>query len=322
MLKPIIPIFYAADENYMPYLAVALASLKACKSKEYEYRVHVLHAGELQEGAKKVKNMEEENFHIYFEDVETKMHAISDCTFCRDYYTDAIFYRLMIPEMFPDYDKVLYMDCDTVALSDVAELYLIDIKNNYIGAVADQAVAAVPAFRAYTRYALNIPFHRYFNSGVIVMNLEKLRKIGFYGKFSRVLRSYDFTIAPDQDVLNLICKDKVHYYGGEWNQMPIAGKGKPKLIHYNLTMKPWHYSDVLYQEHFWKFAAQTEFLERIQKTLASFSPEQVKRDEEGTKKLIALAQKEAESPSNYIRSKSIKINAYGGTMYGLIESFT
>ena len=322
MLKPVIPVFYAADDNYMPYLAVALTSLKKNKTEDYEYRIHVLYAGELSEAAQKVKSMEEDNFHIYFEDVESKMHAIADCTYCRDYYTSAIFYRLMIPEMFPDYDKVLYMDCDTVALADVAKLYTIDIGNNFIGAAADQAVAAVPAFRAYTKYALNIAPHRYFNSGVIVMNLKKLREIGFYGKFCEVLRSYEFIIAPDQDVLNLICKDRVYYYGGEWNQMPIGGKGNPKLIHYNLTMKPWHYTDVLYQEYFWRFAEKTEFLADIKKALASFTPEMAKRDEESSKKLIALAQQEAENPRNYIRSQKMKAASRESNRYGLVESFS
>ena len=293
MLKPVIPVFYAADDNYMPYLAVALTSLKKNKTEDYEYRIHVLYAGELSEAAQKVKSMEEE-----------------------------IFYRLMIPEMFPDYDKVLYMDCDTVALADVAKLYTIDIGNNFIGAAADQAVAAVPAFRAYTKYALNIAPHRYFNSGVIVMNLKKLREIGFYGKFCEVLRSYEFIIAPDQDVLNLICKDRVYYYGGEWNQMPIGGKGNPKLIHYNLTMKPWHYTDVLYQEYFWRFAEKTEFLADIKKALTSFTPEMAKRDEESSKKLIALAQQEAENPRNYIRSQKMKAASRESNRYGLVESFS
>ena len=325
MLKPIIPVFYAADENYVPYLAVALAALKESKSNAYEYRIHVLYSGELNGAAKKVKDMEERNFHIYFEDVEAKIDRIRDCMHCRDYYTSAIFYRLMIPEMFPEYEKVLYMDCDTVALSDVAELYSVDIGDNYIGAVPDQAVAAVSEFRAYTRYALGIPASRYFNSGMIVMNLKKFREIGFYGKFCEMLRSYDFTIAPDQDVLNLICKDRVYYYGGEWNQMPIAGKKSvPKLIHYNLTMKPWHYEDVLYQEYFWTFAEKTVFLKRIQRALSAFTEDMKKRDDEGAKKLIALAKAEANNPCNYIRSQRMRLINYTneGTRYGLITSFT
>ncbi len=303
-MKKIIPIFYAADEKYMPYLGVALKALKAYKTENHQYNIHVLFTGDLNGYSKKIKEMEEDNLTVYFENVEEKMSRINDCIHCRDYYTPAIYYRLMIPEMFPQYDKVLYMDCDTVLLADVAELFNIDIGENYIGAVADQAVAAVPQFVEYTKNALGIEEGKYFNSGVIVMNLKKFREINFYEKFNAVLRSYLFTIAPDQDVLNLICKDKVCYYDGGWNQMPIAGEEKvvPKLIHYNLTMKPWHYDNVLYEEYFWDFAAQTEFLEVIKQAKASFTPEMAQADVEGGKKLVAAAQAEADNPNNFIRS--------------------
>lgn len=300
----IIPVFYAADEKYMPYLGVALASLKRCKSKEYNYHIHVLYTGALNGHAKKIKDMEEDNLTIQFIDVTKEIERIQDCMICRDYYTPAIYYRLLIPELFPEFDKVLYMDCDTVLLTDVAELYGADIGDNYIGAVADQAVAAVPAFREYTKNALGIEAEKYFNSGVIVMNLKKFRQVGFCEKFAKTLRSYNFTIAPDQDVLNLICKDKVYYFDGGWNKMPIAGEDDktPKLIHYNLTMKPWHYDGILYEEYFWRFAAQTEFLDVIKEAKKSFTPQMAQADAEGGKRLIALAQTEAEKPDNFIRS--------------------
>jgi lipopolysaccharide biosynthesis glycosyltransferase len=248
--------------------------------------------------------MEEEGFSIQFIDVTKELDRINDCMVCRDYYTPAIYYRLLIPEMFPQYDKVLYMDCDTVVLTDIAELYDIEIGDNYIGAVADQAVASVPQFCAYTENALGIPPTEYFNSGVIVMHLLKFREINFCREFERVLRSYRFIVAPDQDILNLICKGKVYYYDECWNQMPIAGNHMqtPKLIHYNLCMKPWHYDGVLYEEYFWTFASKTEFLEVIRQAKASFTPERAKKDEEGGARLLALAQSEADSPNNYIRS--------------------
>ncbi len=303
-MKKIVPIFYAADENYMPYLAVALTSLKATKSADYDYKIHVLYTGGLCEHAKKIQKMEEDGFSVSFEDVTEKINRITDCIHCRDYYTPAIYYRLMIPEMFPQYDKVLYMDCDTVLLEDIAKLYIIDIGDNYIGAVADQAVAAVPQFVEYTKNALGISAENYFNSGVIVMNLKKFREIDFYDKFNAVLRSYDFTVAPDQDCLNLICKDKVYYYDGGWNQMPIAGANdkKPMLIHYNLTMKPWHYDGVLYEEYFWEYAKKTEFLEFIKQAKKNYTPRQMSQDAEGGKKLVALAKAEADNPNNFIRS--------------------
>ncbi len=307
-MKRTVPVFFAADENYMPYLAVALTSLKENKSEGFDYKIHVLYTGDLNGYSKKIQKLEEEGFSIFFEDVTEKINRINDCIHCRDYYTPAIYYRLMIPEMFPQYDKVVYMDCDTVLLEDVAKLYTIDIGDNYIGAVADQAVAAVPQFVEYVKNALGISAEHYFNSGVIVMNLKQFRAIDFYEKFNAVLRSYDFTVAPDQDCLNLICKDKVHYYDGGWNRMPIAGLGEetPKLIHYNLTMKPWHYDGVLYAEYFWEYAAKTEFLDVIKAARASFTEEMAKRDVEGGKRLVALAQSEADNPHNFIRSVGMK----------------
>lgn len=302
--KQIIPVFYAADNNYLPYLAVALESLKLYKNKNYQYNVHILYTGDLGDNAAKVKAYEDDNLSVNFEDVTDKISRIGDFVHCRDYYTDAIYYRLFIPELFPQYDKAIYLDCDTVLLTDIAELYLQDIGDNYIGAVADQAVAAVPAFCEYTKNALGILSENYFNSGVIVMNLVQLRKIGFYQVFGDVLGSYDFIIAPDQDCLNLICKDKVYYYGAEWNRMPIGGQTseKLKLVHYNLTMKPWHYDGILFSEYFWDFAKKTEFYDFICNAKASFSPAQAEADKVGSSKLIALAQSEADNPNNYIRT--------------------
>ncbi len=302
--KKIVPVFFAADEHYLPYLAVALESLKEYKNKAYQYNIHVLYTGELGENANKIKGYEDENLSVFFEDVTNKISCIANFLHCRDYYTDAIYYRLFIPELFPQYEKAIYLDCDTVLLADVAELFIKDIGDNYIGAVADQAVAAVPAFCAYTKNALGIDAEAYFNSGVIVMNLIKLREIHFYQAFSDVLSSYDFVIAPDQDCLNLICKDKVYYFGAEWNKMPIAGQADstPKLVHYNLTMKPWHYEGVLHEEYFWQYAKKTAFYAYICEAKASFTEAQAEADKKGGARLIALAKSEAENPNNYIRS--------------------
>jgi lipopolysaccharide biosynthesis glycosyltransferase len=285
--KKIIPIFYASDENYMPYLAVALASLKANKSEEFDYRIHVLYTGALNGYATKVEKMAENNLSIEFIDVSGEIDRIKDCMICRDYYTTAIYYRLLIPELFPQYDKALYMDCDTVALTDVAQLYNIDIADNYIGAVADQAVAAVPQFCEYTKNALGIDGGRYFNSGVIVMNLKKFREFDFYGKFCDLLSKYKFTVAQDQDYLNVVCRGLVKYLGEEWNRMPIEGEGKPepKLVHYNLTMKPWRYENILYKEYFWSVAEKNEYYDEIKDFLNSFTEEMAKNDLETEAKL-------------------------------------
>lgn len=304
----VVPVFYAADENYLPFLGVALASLKAHASKVRTYRIHVLCSGKLGDNAKKIKEMETENIRVSFHDVSGRIKEIVNVLHCRDYYTPAIFYRLFIPDLFPQYDKAIYLDCDTALCADIAELYDIDLKDNLIGAVADLAVAGVVAFREYTKNALGINAEKYFNSGVITLNLKKLREMNFFQTFFNVLDSYAFIVAPDQDCLNLICKNKVHYYSKAWNAMPIGGgKGsKPKLVHYNLSLKPWHYDGVLYEEYFWEYAKQTPFLGVIEKQKSAFTPEMAERDKVGGERLIALAQAEADSPHNYLATMQEK----------------
>ncbi|MBQ8323426.1 MAG: glycosyltransferase family 8 protein [Clostridia bacterium] len=303
-MKKIIPIFFAADENYVPFLGVNLVSMKKYASPEYEYKIHVLYTGELAENAEKIKEMQTENVTVEFNDISDKAAQIQSVMRCRDYYTSAIYFRLFIPDLFPQYDKAIYLDCDTVLLDDVAKLYSVDIGRNYIGAVADQAVAAIGPFRDYVKNALDVEAEKYFNSGVIVLNLVELRKIGFYQTFYGILDSYDFTVAPDQDCLNLICKDKVYYYGAEWNRMPTGGADEdmPKLVHYNLAMKPWHYDGVLFEEYFWDYAKQTPFYDFIVAQKKAFTPEMAECDRVGGEKLIALAQSEANNPDNYIRT--------------------
>ena len=303
-MQKTIPVFFAADENYIPFLGVTLASIKKYANPKYQYKIHVLHTGTLAENAEKIKSMQTANITVGFHDISHKAKQIQGVMRCRDYYTSAIYFRLFIPDLFPQYEKAVYLDCDTVLLEDIANLYEIDISNNYIGAVTDEAVASVEVFRSYVKNALDILPEKYFNSGVIVLNLAKLREMDFYQAFYSILDSYDFTVAPDQDCLNLICKDRVYYYGGEWNKMPIGGKDgqTPKLVHFNLAMKPWHYDGVLYEEYFWDYAKQTPFHGAIIAEKQAFTPQMAKRDKIGCEKLLALAQFEAEKPDNYIRS--------------------
>lgn len=326
--QQIIPVFFAADENYMPFLGVTLASLKKRINAKKQYHIHVLYTGALGENATRIKEMETENMAVSFHDVSENIDGIMRLVHCRDYYTSAIYFRLFIPKLFPAYDKAVYLDCDTILLDDIANLYEIELGENYIGAVADQVITSNGTFGDYTRFALGIEPRKYFNSGVIVMNLKKLREIHFCERFSEVLGSYEFIVAPDQDCLNLICKGKVHYYSVDWNRMPIGGRRncKPKLIHYNLSMKPWHYDGVLYEKYFWDTAKETPFYQTIMKKKGAFTPEMAKKDEVAGANLLALAQAEADSPYNYLRTvgtrmKGLQEKGNEVGMYGFIEDF-
>jgi hypothetical protein len=76
--KGLIPIFFASDENYLPYLTVALLSLKEHASKDYHYAVYVLNAGVSDESIKKVKKYESDNLTVEFVDVSAQMEGVKN----------------------------------------------------------------------------------------------------------------------------------------------------------------------------------------------------------------------------------------------------
>lgn len=300
--KTVVPIFYATDENYLPYLIVSLLSLKKNASKGKLYKIYVLMGWVTSFAKETLAKYEDEDFTIECVDVSAQMEAVKTSLQLRDYYTGATYYRIFVAKMFPEYEKALYIDSDTVLIGDIYQLYNHELGENWVGAVVDGAVASVPAFSTYTEKTLGIVAEKYFNAGVLLMNLAQFRKGDFYGKFCALLQQYKFCVAQDQDYLNVICKDKVLYLNEEWNKMPIGGaKGEPKLIHYNLTLKPWHYKDILYQEYFWEYAKQTEFYDLILQTLDAYSQEQKDADALAEKNLIALALEEAERADNYFK---------------------
>ncbi len=303
-----VPVFFATDNNYLPFLDVAVSSLVKNRSRKYDYALYILHSGIDGEKAEKLMRHAKGGVSIRFINVESHVNKLADCFNLRDYYTPAIYYRLFIVELFPQYKKAVYLDCDTVVLGDVSELYRENLGRNLIGAVADGVVQGVPVFKKYTKEALGVDGEKYFNSGVIVMNLDGMRKMKFYDAFCDTLRCYRFRVAPDQDCLNVLCKGRVHYFSEAWNRMPQGGEsfGDAKLIHYNLAQKPWHYDGIQYENYFWEQAKESPFYDEIVRHKQSFTAEMAKRDEEGGRALLELAEQEAVRDDSYVRTVNKK----------------
>ena len=292
-----IPVFFAVDNGYIPFLGVALKSVIENTSKENRYAIKVLYTSVTEENKKRIKKYEKENISIEFVDLNKQLEEIKGKLYTRNYFSNTTYYRLFIPELYPEYDKVVYIDSDTICLADIADLYNVDMGDNLIAAVPDGAVQAVDVFKDYVERVVGVSdYNNYFNAGVIVMNLEELRKYKFQEKFIYLLEKIRFEVAQDQDYLNRLCKGRVKIIDYEWNRMPIMGKrdGDIKLIHYNLGSKPWYFDDILYQEHFWEYAEKTEFYNEIKEIGAKYTDADKEKDDANSTKLIELAQKETD----------------------------
>ena len=301
----IIPIYFACDNDFIEYTCVAIKSLIENASKEYHYNIHILNTGIDEIQKQKVSCLASGNFSIYFNDVTEQLNSINDKLHVRDYYSKTTYYRLFIADMFPQYDKVIYIDSDTVILGDISELYNHDIGDYYVGAVSDPVIAQTDLFSEYAQKVLGIDRYHYFNAGVLMINCRQFRNNNILNKFIDLINTYTFVVAQDQDYLNILCKDRVLWINAKWNT-EVFGKLLCKeneicLIHYNLVSKPWHYKVCRLSEYFWKYAKQTEYYEEIKNILDNYTDEERKSDELCTKNLERLAVSEIQNENNYLK---------------------
>ena len=295
----VIPIFFAVDDVYIPFLAVALQSLIDNASDKNYYSIKILYTNISEENQAKINKYQRENVDIEFVDLNYYINKVKDKLYTRDYYSATTYFRLFIPDLYPQYDKVLYLDSDIVVLSDIADLYNIDMENNLVAAAPDDVIQTIKVFQEYAELVVGVTdYKRYFNAGILLMNLDELRKFKFQDKFLYLLSKVKFSVAQDQDYLNRLCKGRVKLLENTWDRMPIGGDVVKRedlhLIHYNLAFKPWHFEDILYKEYFWKYAQQTEFFDTIQRIKENYSEEEKFKDMESDKKLRELAQKECD----------------------------
>ncbi len=295
----LIPVFFAVDDGYIPFLAVTLESLLDYASEDNHYYIRILYTSISDENMFRIKKYEKSNVTIEFVDLNEYIMRISNKLYTRDYFSKATYYRLFIPDLYPNLDKIVYLDSDIVLLDDVANLYNIDIGFNLVGAVPDGAVRSVREFQDYVELVVGMSdYKNYFNAGILIMNLEELRKFRFQVKFLYLLDMIKFRVAQDQDYLNRLCKGRVKIIDSAWNTMPGALPEhralKAKLVHFNLSNKPWHLDNVPFQDYFWKYAKKTEFYEEIKCIKDNYSEEQKEQDVQVGLNLVALAAKEAD----------------------------
>ncbi len=303
--KEIIPVFFATDDNYVPYLAVALQSMIDNASKDYIYNIHIL-ATSLSDSNKDCLNkFNSQNVNLNIVDVTLSLASVKTKLQLRDYYSTAIYYRLFIADLFPNYPKAIYLDCDIVVLEDISKLYNIDISNDYLAAIPEEVMTNVDIFGDYAEQVLGVNRENYFNSGILLMNLEKFRNDNVFSTFAKLLKTVKFIVAPDQDYLNFICKDNVKLLDIGWNKTPINevdfDKSDLKIVHYKMDWKPWHYDNVKYGEYFWHYAAQTEYNSYITNIKESYSEESKLRDKNAYSNLIDTAISFIEDSNNYFQ---------------------
>lgn len=285
--QELIPIFFTIDDGYAPYLHVALISLIKNASKDRRYKIIVVYQELNEENRNNLAKLVEDypNFEMEFKFMKQSLDMITDRIENRlrsDYFTMTIYFRIFIPDMYPEYDKAIYIDSDIIVPGDISELYDTDMHDNLIGVVTDGSVNDVPELQRYMTESLGLKLGDYFNSGMLLMNMKELRNVHLAEHFLYLLNKYHFDcVAPDQDYLNSMCYGKIEYLDSCWDAMPNRNKPEienPKIIHYNLFDKPWCYDDIQYQDYFWEYAKQSVYYDKIKAYKAAYTDKQKEDD--------------------------------------------
>lgn len=299
-----IPVFFSTDDNYVPFLDVAIASLIANASKEYKYRIIVLNTGLKPENIFKVKLNERDGFVIDFIDISKNVESIKGHFKNVYHFSIVTYYRLFIASLFPQYDKIIYLDCDLVVLKDISRLYATELGDNILGAVPDQYVSTTEAFMLYAENAIGVDARTYFNAGVLLISLEQFRRNRIESKFIELITEHDFDLLdPDQAYLNYLCYGKVHILPSGWNKSPTGTpcEGDKSIVHYNLYKKPWQYDSMTDAEYFWEYAVNSPFYDVILQRKANFSEEEKAASDEMAKAIISHASKIAASDNTFVK---------------------
>ena len=285
-----VAIAFAANDYFVPYMATMLQSIIENSSSEKNYDIFILTQDISVENRNCLRQMIEEraNFSIRYINPAYLIDGYE--FFMRGHFSLETYYRLVLPELLPDYDKILYMDSDMVVTADVAELYDTDVNGYLLAACRDADTAGLyngfePKKKEYTDKVLKLKNpYEYFQAGVLLMNLEEFRKQYDVKEILEFAASEDWQLL-DQDILNKLCEDKVKYVDMSWNVMVDYGKIRinqiirlapqwlnklymearkaPKIIHYAGPEKPWIYPEMDMGKTFWKYAKNTPYYESM-----------------------------------------------------------
>lgn len=300
----IIPIFFATDDNYVQFLDVAIRSLIHNASKEYKYKIIVLNTGLKEENTSKIKKLENENFEIRFDNISGAIEELKNKLPNIYHFGLAAYYRLFIETLYPEYEKIIYLDCDIVVTGDISKLYFTELENNLIAGVVEQFILRTTEFSTYTKEAVGVEAKNYINSGIMIMNLKEFRKFKIQEKFTYLINKYNFdVIDPDQAYLNFLCKGKIKYLDISWNLTPIENLDckEPNIVHYALYKKPWQYDDVFLGEYFWKYAKESPFFKSILAIKNGFDDEAKSKKERAGIEIKEHGLRVVEGDNNFVK---------------------
>lgn len=269
-----IEIFFAADDNFARHLCAAMASILDNANNDDCFNFYILDDNISDYNKNKIINLKKiKEFNVEFIKVDNELFKNCPQSVHCPQITKQTYYRYIIPKIKPELKKVLYLDCDILAVSSLSDLWSTDLGDKYCAAV--QGLNDGFAFMQNAeRVGLNVTF----NAGVMLINNEKWVKenvTDLLFKNTIELAKQDKLWLQDQDALNYTFKENIVWLNPRFNYQqtmfptcyhPIYSKAEMKyadnnkcLIHYNSNRKPWNRHCNFYSDLYEKYLFQSGY---------------------------------------------------------------
>ncbi len=191
------------------------------------------------------------------------------------YIANACAYKMCLGEILPEYKKILYLDTDIIVFGDLSDFYDTDMEDAYIGGVNS---VYHYLYRRELIEKLQIPdLSYYINAGVMVMNLDKIRKDKIQPKLTKLIGTYNDSV--DQHIFNRVCYGHIKLVPQTYNtnktheniyesslalicmsmQELVDLKQNPMIYHYTGSQKPWRYFDLRYSAVWLRYYKKSPF---------------------------------------------------------------
>lgn len=262
-------------DNYNRHAGVTLLSFLEHCPKDSKITAHILYDKRLCIGKENDTEYNKQCYHdiadIY--GCELIYHHVELPESLKDYphitkkWSEGALLRLFLPELIPEIDKIIYLDCDVVVNTDIGKLWEIPIDNYYLAACLDDDRIHNSSRKCRKFYnRVGITLDRYFNSGVIVLNLKRFRK---NPKFKEIIFSFMYENPvefPDQDALNWYCQGNYltlnqKYCVFSWWENALEYTNDC-IIHYTVK-KPWIIYNGEIDDYYWKYLTRTPWCDDV-----------------------------------------------------------
>jgi lipopolysaccharide biosynthesis glycosyltransferase len=258
-------VMIAVNEKYIPHAKVMLASLRHSMPEEH-IDTYLLHSGLSEHTINEFRTYLNKKHNINLVDIKLTSTPFDKCKIGM-HFSIEITYRLMATEVLPNHMKrIIWLDSDIVINHSIEKLYYADMSTEYISACPGRGLIE----KHNERLGLEKK-HVYFNTGVVVMNLELMRKENLIERYVDIVNTYgDRLTFLDQDIMNIAFHGTdIKYFDNAVYNCQIGRDFYIEteqfddflenccIMHFAASAKPWNntYRNGL-ENYYWKYALQ------------------------------------------------------------------